>query len=640
MGMILASSSPRRQELIEKITDKFTVVPSDVDETTIKETDPVRFAVEVAVLKAKDVGERYPDDVVIGADTIVALGNSIIGKPTDEDDARKILGVLSGTRHRVITGIAVYRKRDSKLLTAHEISYVKFKKLSSKEIEQEIKRNEYMDKAGAYAIQSVGDRFVEEIRGDYDNVVGLPIKKLKRLLMIFDIPPCEIDIVDMALPKNWAVGRSGGMVVFVPDAVYGDRVRVSITERKKHFAYGKVLKVVRPSPYRTEPLCRHFGTCGGCIMQNLLYETQIDLKGRYLLNTLQKIAGPKVLEGVDVSSVCPSPDIFYYRNKMEFAFGEDDGTVVLGLRERSSPVGGYRKGTVALSECVIFSDIVRDIFPIFREFAQKTGLGVYDPYTNEGFFRHLVIREGKNTGEVMVLLITKSGEVPDMTGLMDDMPESVKSLWWVENNRTSDVVFFERKHNLYGSSFITEEMCGMRFRIYPQSFFQPNTRAAALLYSKIGEELKDAGVDKLLGLYCGSGVMETSLSSVVKEVVGVDIELSNISTANENCKTNNIKNCHFYQCSVEDLFKKHRDVVNNPDAVIIDPPRAGLSKKALKNIISLGSRRIMYVSCNVSTFVRDIKELKEAGYNIKKLLPFDFFPHTAHLETLGVFEKE
>jgi len=637
MAIILASKSPRRQELLKKIVDDFVVSPSGVDESTIRESDPVRFAVKAAILKAKDVARKRPSDIVIGADTIVAVGNTIIGKPKDEDDARRILSTLSGTEHRVITGLAIYREEDNKLLTACEISYVKFKELSPEEIEEEIKRGDYIDKAGAYAIQSVGDRFVEELKGDYDNVVGLPVKKLKVLLKLFKSPDCEVDIVDMAFPKNWAVGRSGGMVIFVPDAVYGDRVKIVLTERKKNFAYGKVLKVVKPSPYRVEPLCRHFGRCGGCVLQNLLYERQLELKERHLLNTISKIAGAEVLKDVKVFPIIPSPDVFHYRNKMEFAFGGEDGSAFLGLRERTSPSGGYFKHTIPLSECPIFSDVVKDIFPVFIEFVQKTGLGVYDPYTGKGFFRHLVLREGKNTGELMALLITKSGEVPDMTGLMDRLPVNVRALWWIENNRISDVVSFEKKHNLYGNSFIEEKMGNFRFRISPQSFFQPNTRAAEVLYEKIKEELVAAEVEHLLGLYCGSGVMEIFLSSAVKEVAGIDIEAANISVAEENCRINGIKNCRFFQCAVEDIFKRYGDIIRKADAVIVDPPRPGLSNKALKNITGLGSKMVVYVSCNVSAFARDIAGLGKAGYQLKKLYCIDFFPHTAHLEGMGIF---
>ncbi|MCX8083048.1 MAG: 23S rRNA (uracil(1939)-C(5))-methyltransferase RlmD [bacterium] len=641
MGIILASRSPRRQELLRQITDGFVIVPSCVDESKIEEKDPVRFAVKAAVLKAKDVADKYPDDTVIGADTVVVLGNKIIGKPKDEEDARRILKMLSGTKHRVITGMAVYRKKDNKLLTGYEVSYIKFKDLSDDDIEEEIGKKEYMDKAGAYAIQSVGDRFVEELKGDYNNVVGLPVKKLKVLMDIFDTPEEEIEIVDMAFPERWAVGKSRGMVIFVSDAVLGDKVKVNITERKKKFAYGMVKEIVVISPYRIEPLCKHFGLCGGCTMQNLLYEKQLQLKGRYLLNTIQKIAGRNILSGVNVFPVVPSPDIFYYRNKMEFAFGEKDGSIVLGLKERMARSSGYYKNTIPLSECSIFSDTVQDIFPVFTHFVKKTGLGVYDTYTHQGFFRHLVVREGKKTGERMILMVTRSGEPPDMTGLLEVMPKSVKSLWWVENNRISDVVAFERKHNLYGSPFITEEIGGLKFRITPQCFFQPNTKAAALLYTQIKEELKEAGVEYLLGLYCGSGVMEIFLSSAVKQTSGIDIEPSNIEAAEENCRINNIKNCKFYQCSVEDIFsRKFKGELKEPDAVIVDPPRAGLSGKAMKNIISLKSKRIIYVSCNVPAFARDAAVLYQTGYHLEKIYSFDFFPHTPHLETLGIFMRK
>lgn len=639
MGMILASKSARREELLKKITDKFTIVPSDVDETTIEERDPLRFAVEAALKKAKDIGDRYPDDVVIGADTVVSLEGAIIGKPKDAEDARRILGLLSGTKHRVITGVAVYRGTDKKLFTGYEISYVKFKKLSVANIEEVISEDDYMDKAGAYAIQSIGDRFVEEVKGDYDNVVGLPVRRLREVLNMFYAPEYEVEIEDIALPKNWGVGRSEGMVVFVPEAVYGDRVKVVLTEKKKRFAYGKISEVIKPSPYRTEPECGFFGACGGCALQSLEYQQQLILKERYLTNTIQKIAGKDALGGVMYEPIVPSPDIFYYRNKMEFAFGKEDGKTVIGLRERFSPDKSRKKNTVALTGCKIFSKIAEDILPVFAEFADKTGRDVYNPYTNEGFFRHLVIREGKNTGEVMILLITRSGEPPDLTKLADVLPDNVKSFWWVENDRISDVVSFERKHHLFGNTFITEQMEGLKFRISPQSFFQPNTKAAELLYNSIKKEITKAGVEHLLGLYCGSGVMEIFLASAAQDVAGVDIEPFNIFSAEENCKANKIQNCRFYQCPAEDI-KRHRGIVQNPDAIIVDPPRAGLSRKALTKITSIGSKRIIYVSCNVSAFVRDTVELQTMGYRLEKLRPFDFFPHTTHLETLGVFVQE
>lgn len=640
MNIILASRSPRRIELLKHITDKFLVVPSSVDENCIEETDPVRFSLEVAVLKAKDVGNQYPQDVIIGADTVVVLGSDIIGKPKDYNDAKRILGKLSGTRHRVITGLAVYKKDEDRLLTGYEISWVQFRKLTEEEIEEYLSKNEYMDKAGAYAIQEIGDRFVEKVTGDFNNIVGLPVHRLKKLLNRFFLPEVEVEITDIAFPKNWAVGRIEKKVVFVPDAVYGDRVRVRLIDKKsRNFSLGEVAAIVQPSPYRTQQECPHFGTCGGCAFQNLKYEKQVELKERYFLTTLRRIGGIDT-DNVDVHPIIPSPDIFYYRNKMEFAFGMEDGKVTLGLRERSSPFASYRKGTVPLKECRIFSPVVKDIFPVFLGFAQKTGLGAYDIKSGTGFFRHLVLRQGKNTGELMAVVITRSGDIPAITGLVEELKERVQSLWWVENNRVSDVVSFEKKHHLYGRRYIQERMNNFGFRIYPQSFFQPNTHTAHLLYEKIGENIKElASGEKILGLYCGTGALEIFVSGCAGEVVGVDSEQANINNAEENCKLNRIINCEFLQGRVEDVLKANSTVRLNTNMVIVDPPRAGLSKKALRNVLSIGSPSIIYVSCNPAAFARDAGELKTGGYCLKRLYCADFFPHTPHMEGMGVFVK-
>ena len=641
MGIILASKSPRRMELLKRITEDFTVVAGSVEESAVKETDPVRFAVEAAVLKAKDVGSRHPQDIIIGADTVVALDREIIGKPKDRDDAKRTLGLLSGTKHKVITGLAIYKKEDDRLLTGYEISRVQFRNLTEEEIEEYLSKNEYMDKAGAYAIQEIGDRFVEKIKGDYDNIVGLPVNRLKKLLDRFLLPEVETEITDVAFPKKWAVGRTEGKVVFIPGAVYGDRVKVRLIDKKsRNYSYGEVASVVQPSPYRTEPACPHFGTCGGCAFQDLKYEKQTELKERYFLTTLRRIGGIDA-EGVEVHPIIHSPDTFYYRSKMEFAFGADGGRVSLGLRERSSPFTVYSKENVPLRECLIFSRAVKEIFPVFLELAQETELGAYDPRSGKGFFRHLVLREGKNTGELMAILVTKSGQIPDMTGLAAGLKEKVHSLWWVENDRVSDVVSFEKKHHLYGRQYIEERMEDLKFRIYPQSFFQPNTRAAQVLYGKIGENVKElaAGNRKVLGLYCGTGAIEIFLSGWAGEVTGVDSEQANINNAEENCKLNRIANCRFYRGYVEDVLKGDSSVGRDAGVVIVDPPRAGLSGKALKNVLAVDSPAIIYVSCNPAAFARDSAELKAGGYRLKRLYCADFFPHTTHMEGMGVFVK-
>lgn len=620
---------------------EFKVVPPAVNEQDIREDDPVWFAVKAAALKAKDVGEKNPRAVVIAADTVVSVNGRIIGKPAGYNDAKEILKSLSGTQHKAITGIAVYRKADDKLLTDYELTYVKFNPITEQEIESYLANEDYMDKAGGYAIQREDDAFVEKIEGDYNNVVGLPVKKTRKLLKRFCLPEVETDIFDIAFPNKWAVGRIDGKVVFVPEGVYGDRVRVRIVRDTKNFSYGETVGIVDKSPFRTEPRCPYFGSCGGCAFQNTLYEKQTELKERYLLTTLNKIGGIDNPETLLMHPIIPSPDRFFYRNKMEFAFGLEKGETVIGLRERSLPFGRHKKNKIApLGGCFIFSEAAEAIFPPVRQFAADAGLGPYDPYSGKGFFRHLVLREGKNTGEMMAVLVTRSSPSFDVTKFAEALTSSganIKSLWWVENDRLSDAVCFEKKNHLLGDTWIEEKMGALRFRVGLQTFFQPNTKAADILYVKIKENIAELGGKKIAGMYCGSGAIEIYISGIAQQVEGVDIEPANIHTAVENCKINGISNCRFHAGSVEDVLKK--GLLKDADVVIMDPPRAGISNRALKNILSLDAPAAIYVSCNPAAFARDANKMAAAGYALKKLYCADFFPHTPHLESMGVFVK-
>jgi len=212
MEIILASASPRRQELLKKVVTDFSVYPVSVDETSIQEKDPVRFALQAAILKVRTAGEKYPDSLIIAADTVVYLDGRILGKPSCREEALEMLQLLSGTRHKVITGLALYHRREEKLLTDYDLTYVTFKKLNPDEIEEYLDSGDFADKAGGYAVQKVGDRFVEKLHGDYYNVVGFPVKKFKRLLEKFLAPELLVEVVDIALPglRRKTRGRGAG----------------------------------------------------------------------------------------------------------------------------------------------------------------------------------------------------------------------------------------------------------------------------------------------------------------------------------------------------------------------------------------------------------------------------------------------
>ncbi|HSA97102.1 MAG TPA: 23S rRNA (uracil(1939)-C(5))-methyltransferase RlmD [Acidobacteriota bacterium] len=638
MEIVLASASPRRRELMARVAPEFRVFATDVNESAITEKDPLAFAIAAAVLKAKAAAERFPDAVVIGADTVVALGLRILGKPVDRADARAMLRALSGRRHRVMTGLAFTRRAEDRLFTGYDLTYVTFRELSDEMIEDYLDQGTFLDKAGAYAVQEVGDAFVARMKGDYDNVVGFPVEKVKRMLARFLEPAFSATIEDIDFPGSEGRTEAGGRKLLVPGAVTGETVRVQVVGDRGAARVAEVIRVESPSPRRAEPRCAHFGACGGCRFQHVDYAAQLDLKRRHLLRTLEEagIAGG----AVSIKPVTGSPDLYAYRNKMEYAFGEKHGALALGLRERVTASRQTYRRTLPLRECPIFSPAVERVFPVLVAFARENGLEGFEPATRRGHLRHLVLRESKRTGELMAILVTSGLPEIDLGPLAARLTEAapgLRSFVLVTNSRGSDLVEFERTTLVAGVPFIEERLDGLSFRIYPPSFLQTNTAGAELLYRRIREEAPIAKESRVLGLYCGSGAIELTLAGAAGRVTGIDSVATNIANAVENALLNRIDNAAFVPGTVEALLAEPRR--EPADIVIVDPPRVGLTAKALRRVISLGAPAVVYVSCNPSSLALDLRGFVEAGYKIASLSPFDFFPHTPHLETLAVLAK-
>ena len=633
--IVLASASPRRRELMARVAHDFRVVPTDVDESAIAEKDPLAFAVAAAVAKAKAAAETFPEAVVIGADTVVALGLRILGKPADKEDARAMLQALSGRRHRVITGLAFYTKAEDRLLTGYDLTYVTFRKLSDEMIEGYLDQGTFLDKAGAYAVQEIGDAFVARMKGDYDNVVGFPVEKVRRLLGRFAAPSLSVAIEDIDFPASDGKAEAGGRKLLVPGAVTGEVLRVQIVAERGAAQIAEVVRVESPSPRRAEPRCPHFGACGGCLFQHVDYGTQLELKERHLKRTLEEAGLSDAAAAV--KPITASPALYGFRNKMEFAFGEKFGELALGLRERTTTGRQTYRRTLPLGECPIFGPAVERVFPVFLDFARESGLEGFEPATREGQLRHLVLREGKRTGELMVLLVTAELPELDLAPLAARLAAAeprLRSFVHVTNDRGSDLVEFGRTRLVAGVPFIEERLAGLAFRVYPPSFFQTNTAGAELLYGRIGKDAPVTKASRVLGLYCGSGAIELSLAAAAGRVTGIDSSAVNIANAVENALVNRIDNVDFVPGTVEALLA---EPLREPaDLVIVDPPRVGLTGKALGRTIALGAPAVAYVSCNPRSLGRDLKGFLEAGYKIVSLSPFDFFPHTPHLETLAL----
>ena len=443
-----------------------------------------------------------------------------------------------------------------------------------------------------------------------------------------------VDIIDIALPNDYGVAKKDGLVIFIPGAVIGDRVTIRVKRESKRFAYGEIANVDIPSPFRVTPVCPHFGACGGCTMQHLHYDKQLELKGRYLSENLRRIGGIDT-KNLDLALVTPSPDIYFYRSKLELSFGEHSGRVVLGLRARLSPFKPYTANVVSLDTCPVFSSAVERITPFFTEFAHNEGFMAFNPLTKKGALKHLILKEIKSTGSIMATLETRTDALQNLDGIIAEMTRQIPeitSFYHATNKRTDDIVHFERVRRMFGTNTIDDIIGDLTLKVYPGTFTQPNSKGAALLYNKMMDQLNLGGSETILGLYSGSGPIEIFLSKKAGQVIGIDSDPSNISAARENCKLNRITNCTFYQSKVEDVLK--RIELPKPDILVLDPPRTGLSQQSLEIVKKLNLRKIAYVSCNPATLARDLRKILSYGYSIHRIVPFDFFPHTGHLETL------
>lgn len=444
----------------------------------------------------------------------------------------------------------------------------------------------------------------------------------------------SIYIDDIAFPNNYGVGKKDGYVLFVPGALPGDLVNVEIINRNKKFGYGRMVSIEENSPLRIDPPCPHFGLCGGCTLQNLAYDHQLTIKENYLRQTLKRL-GHIDLNDIEVSPIAPSPDTSFYRGKIELAFGEVHGQITLGLRERVSPFERYWAGVVPLRECRAFSPLIKKIIPFFVDFADANHFVPYSPITKQGFLRHLIVRESKSTGELMCILETTTGVLPNMKQwwqMLNQRVPEVKSLYSTVNNGQTDVVRYEKTLLVAGKSYIEESIGPFTFHVYPQSFFQPNPKGAEKLYERIPDLAAFNKNQRMLGFYCGAGPIEIFLSPHVREVIGIDFLPENIANAVENCQINAVANCSFHAAAVENFLKIIP--IQEPDILIIDPPRGGITNKAFRIILELTPAEIIYISCNPSTLARDLKLFCEKQYTIEKIAPFDFFPHASHLETV------
>jgi 23S rRNA (uracil1939-C5)-methyltransferase len=443
----------------------------------------------------------------------------------------------------------------------------------------------------------------------------------------------ELEIKDLAFDGK-AVAYDNGKVVFLVGGLPGETVRAEIIMKRPRYDQGIVREIIVKAPERVDARCSHFADCGGCTWQDLEYERQLFFKRKQVVDCLERIGG---MEAVVVEPVIPCAEQFFYRNKMEYSFHfNPHGDFALGLHHR-----GMFDKIFDLDRCHLQSEVSNRIVSWLRGYVKSRQIPVYDVMFHRGYMRFVIIREGKLTGQTMVNIVTNYGAFPDAEDMVKSLLSKVPEVTTVvhnQNGQKSNIAVGEvAEAILYGPGYIEEEVMKTRFRIRANSFFQTNSRQVEKLYSVAFDKLNCTGTENVLDLYCGGGAIGLLLANRVAHVTGVELVPSAIEAANENAAINGITNCEFFEANVLDYLRSASFAKARFDLIIVDPPRAGMNPKVLKRLMEYRPKQLLYISCNPATFARDTKELLAAGYHLPVVSPVDMFPHTMHIEVVGLF---
>ena len=431
-----------------------------------------------------------------------------------------------------------------------------------------------------------------------------------------------------------------GKTVVVKNGIPGQKVRFMINKKKGTRLEGRLLEVLDKSPLEVrEPVCSIFPACGGCMYQTMSYEEQLNMKAAQV----KKLIDEAVIRGGQVDTegkpdyifegIKGSPQEFAYRNKMEFSFGDEykDGPLSLGLHKKGSTYD-----VLNACDCKLVHEDMTKILTCILEYCREEGFSYYHKMQHTGFLRHLLLRRGNTTGEILVNLVTTSEIETDFAELQKrllalPLEGKIVGFLHIINNSLSDVVRSDETRILYGQDYFYEEILGLKFKITPFSFFQPNSYGAEVLYKTAREYIGDTKEMTVFDLYSGTGTISQIMASVAKEVIGVEIVEEAVKAAGENAHLNGIENCRFI---AGDVLKVLDDIQEKPDFIILDPPRDGIHPKALPKIIDYGVDKLVYISCKPTSLARDLEMFLGRGYQVEKVCCVDQFCQTVHVETV------
>ncbi|MGL4363495.1 MAG: 23S rRNA (uracil(1939)-C(5))-methyltransferase RlmD [Cellulosilyticaceae bacterium] len=441
----------------------------------------------------------------------------------------------------------------------------------------------------------------------------------------------QLEIIDIG-SNGEGIGKIDAFVIFVPDAIIGDIANVKILKVKKNLAYGKVQEIIKASPNRVQPMCDVSKQCGGCQLQHMDYQAQLDWKQKKVYNAITRIGG---IQNIEVEPTIGMEHPTHYRNKAQYPIRKVDGKVQIGFYAMRS----HR--VIDWDTCEIQDKRCEAIIKKTREFLEDYNISIYDEEKHTGLVRHLMIKTGYYTKEIMVCLVINGDKLPQSDKFIESMNEieGMTSIVLNHNTAKTNVILGNKITVLDGKNYIIDTIGELKFKISPLAFYQVNPIQTKVLYDQV---LKFADLDKdkvVWDAYCGIGTISLFLAQKAKHVYGVEIIEPAIENANENAEINNIQNATFFVGKAEEVITQQYKQGLCTDVVVVDPPRKGCDEELLQTIVEMSPKKIIYVSCDPATLGRDLGILTKQGYEVENIQPVDLFPHTTHVECCVSLKK-
>jgi 23S rRNA (uracil1939-C5)-methyltransferase len=443
----------------------------------------------------------------------------------------------------------------------------------------------------------------------------------------------ELTIEDLT-HDGAGVGKVDGFPLFIKGALPGERIDAKIIKLKKNYGFARLVRVYVESKHRVEAPCPIYKQCGGCQLQHLSYEGQLEAKYKQVESVLQRIGH---LDNVQIHPVLGMTDPWNYRNKAQVPVGEEEGGLVAGFYQQRS------HSIVNMDECMIQQEVNDQVVQTVKRIAEKYGVRAYDEQKHRGTLRHIMVRYGQVSKEVMVVFVTKQSEIPHREEIIEEIVAAipnVKSIVQNINPKKTNVVFGDKTTVLWGEEYIYDSIGDIKFAISARSFYQVNPEQTKVLYDKALEYADLSGSETVIDAYCGIGTISLFLAQKAKQVYGVEIVPEAIDDAKRNAKLNGVENVDFAVGEAEKVIPWWKAQGIEADVIVVDPPRKGCDETLLQTIIEMKPKRVVYVSCNPATLARDLKILEDGGFETKEVQPVDMFPHTTHVECCSLLVRK